>query len=223
MDRRDTVAFTGHGSQQILGAFEPHAAARQACEGVSTGHQQIKRGPVGGGVSPRAPSTRSSLNTTTSGENPGAPLPTPRVPATTTAPAGRASAIACANAAGALAVTSTTTSASPPVCSVRAATGSSIATSTARSAPNCAASANRSASRGPNPVTITNPAPAPFAAAAAHSPRIPGPSTATTSPGLVSGIVTPQRIPAPSGLNKVATSGLRSPATRNTIESGARY
>lgn len=50
MDRRDTVAFTGHGSQQILGAFEPHAAARQACEGVSTGHQQIKRGPVGGGV-----------------------------------------------------------------------------------------------------------------------------------------------------------------------------
>ncbi len=49
------------------------------------------------------------------------------------------------------------------------------------------------------------------------------PAPATTSPGLVSGIVTPQRIPAPSGLNKVATSGLRSPATRNTIESGARY
>src|SRR6185312_6910474 len=172
---------------------------------------------------PRAPITRSSFITIRSGVNPGAPLPNPRVPATTTVPAGRASAIACANAVGALAVTSTTTSARPPACFVRAATGSSAATSTTRSAPNCGASATRSASLGRSPVTITNAAPASFAAAAAHSPRTPGPRTATTSPGPVPGTVTPQRIPAPSGLNKVATAGPRSSATGNSIESGARY
>ena len=49
----------------------------------------------------------------------------------------------------------------------------------------------------PRPVIITNSAPASLAAAAAHSPRMPGPSTATTSPGPVPGIVAPQRIPAP--------------------------
>jgi hypothetical protein len=46
-------------------------------------------------------------------------------------------------------ITSTTTSASAPVGVVSAATGSSLATSTARSGPNLAASASRSASRGP--------------------------------------------------------------------------
>ena len=47
---RDTVAFTGHGSQQFLGVFEAHAAAGQAFERVATGHQQIKRGAVGGDI-----------------------------------------------------------------------------------------------------------------------------------------------------------------------------
>jgi hypothetical protein len=36
---RDTDAFTGHGSQRILGIFEPYAAAGQAFERVSTGYQ----------------------------------------------------------------------------------------------------------------------------------------------------------------------------------------
>ncbi len=45
MDRRDTVAFTGHGSQQILSAFEP----RRGEGGLTKG---IDRTPTdaGGGV-----------------------------------------------------------------------------------------------------------------------------------------------------------------------------
>src|SRR3954470_22807961 len=172
---------------------------------------------------PRAPTIRSSFNTTMSGMNPGAPVSNPRLPATTTVPAGRASSIACAKARGALAVTSTTTSASPPVASRSAATGSSTATSTARSAPNRDASASRSASLAPVPVSMTKSAPASLAPAAAHSPRMPGPRTATTSPGPVAGIVAPQRIPAPSGLNTVARTGSSAAGTGSTIESGARY
>ena len=70
---------------------------------------------------------------------------------------------------------------------------------------------------------MTKPAPASFAAAVAHSPRMPGPSTATTSPDPVPGIVAPQRIPAPNGLNNVATTGSSALGTGSTIESGARY
>jgi hypothetical protein len=61
--------------------------------------------------------------------------------------------------------------------------------------------------------------------AAAHTdrPRMPGPSTATTSPGPVPGTVTPQRMPAPSGLKAVATTGSRPAGTGSSMESGARY
>jgi hypothetical protein len=47
---RDTVAFTGHGSQQFLGVFEARAAPRQAFERIAPGHQQIERGAVGGDI-----------------------------------------------------------------------------------------------------------------------------------------------------------------------------
>jgi hypothetical protein len=43
-------------------------------------------------------------------------------------------------------------------------------------------------------------------ATATHDPRTPGPSTVTTSSGLIPGTVTPQRIPAPNKFNKVATT-----------------
>jgi hypothetical protein len=66
---------------------------------------------------------------------------------------------------------------------------------------------------------MTKLAPASFAAAAAQSPRTPGPRIATTSPGWVPGTSTPQRIAAPSGLNSVATTGSRLSGAGSSIES----
>src|SRR5205085_11511350 len=45
----------------------------------------------------------------------------------------------------------------------------------------------------------------------------------TTSPAEVPGTVTPQRMPAPNGLNTVASTGSTSDGTGNTNASGARY
>ena len=61
-----------------------------------------------------------------------------------------------------------------------------------------------------------------FAAAAELKPRIPGPNTATMSPGPVSGISTAQRMPAPSGLKAVASTGSRLSGTGSNMASGAR-
>ncbi len=60
-------------------------------------------------------------------------------------------------------------------------------------------------------------------AAAAASPRIPHPRTATTAPSRVPGTVTPHRIPAPIGLNATATSGASVSGIGSNIESGPRY
>ena len=80
------------------------------------------------------------------------------------------------------------------------------ATSTARSAPKSRASASRPASRGPTPVTITKPAPASLAATHADRPRMPGPSTATTSPRLRAGH---GDRPADAGAERVEHGGQR--------------
>jgi hypothetical protein len=71
-------------------------------------------------------------------------------------------------------------------------------------------------------VIITKAAPAAFVAAAALSPRTPGPRIATTSPGFVPGSSTAHRMPAPSGLNSVATIGSRLSGTGSNIASGPR-
>jgi hypothetical protein len=47
---RDTVAFTGHGSQQFLGVFEAHAAAGQTFERIASRLEQIEGGAIGGDV-----------------------------------------------------------------------------------------------------------------------------------------------------------------------------
>ena len=65
-------------------------------------------------------------------------------------------------------------------------------------------------------------APASLAAAATARPRMPGPRTATTAPGCRSGTVTPQRMPAPSGLNTVAVTGSRPAGTGSSWASGWR-
>src|SRR5581483_4108266 len=79
-----------------------------------------------GAATPSAPMIRSSLSTMRSGTNPGVSVD-PRVPASTTVPPGRATAMAWASADGAFAVTSTTMSASPPVASLSAVAGSVVA------------------------------------------------------------------------------------------------
>ena len=61
------------------------------------------------------------------------------------------------------------------------------------------------------------------AAAAALSPLMPGPSTATTSPGFVSGTSTAHRMPAPSGLNIVATTGSRESGIGSRSESATSW
>lgn len=164
---------------------------------------------------------RSSLKTTVSGSNPGAPPP-PRVPATTTCPPGRVSETASAKALGTLAVTSTTTWASLPMVSWRATTGSCWLMSIVRSTPNRRASVSRRWSRGPSPVIATQSAPASFTAMDAHKPRIPGPRIATMSPGAVRGSVDAHLIPAPKGLNSVAVTGSRPSGIGSSRESGGR-
>ena len=47
---RDTVAVTGHGSQQFLGVFEAHAATGQTFERIASRLEQIEGGAIGGDV-----------------------------------------------------------------------------------------------------------------------------------------------------------------------------
>jgi hypothetical protein len=42
--RRDTVAFTGHGSQQLVSIVEPDASAWRALEQLAGGHAAAVRG-----------------------------------------------------------------------------------------------------------------------------------------------------------------------------------
>ena len=56
----------------------------------------------------------------------------------------------------------------------------------------------------------------------AEIPRMPGPSTATTSPSAVPGTVLPQRTPAPNGLNAVARTASTPSGTGSSSASGCR-
>src|ERR1700757_396105 len=47
---RDTVAVTGHGSQQFLGVFEAHAATGQTFERIASRLEQLEGGTIGGDV-----------------------------------------------------------------------------------------------------------------------------------------------------------------------------
>ena len=52
---------------------------------------------------------------------------------------------------------------------------------------------------------------------------MPGPRTATTSPGPVCGTVAPQRTPAPIGLNNVAVTGSSPSGTFSSMLSLLKY
>jgi hypothetical protein len=147
---RDTVAFTGHGSQRFLGVFEAHAAAGQTVDRTATG-RQIKRGAIGADIYAESTDDAQLLERY---------CRTPRAPATTTVPGGTGQRDRLRESRWCPGGYVHDHTAIVPVALLDAATGSSTATSTARPAPNFDASATRSASRGPSPVTITNAAPA---------------------------------------------------------------
>ena len=129
------------------------------------------------------------------------------MPATTTVPPGRARAIAWANAAGALAVTSTTTSARPPVAVLQRADrivdGRRRRRGRRRSRRR---SARRSASRGPDAGDHHEPGAGVLGGGRRATGRgRPDRGRRRRRPAACRARSTAQRMPAPSGLNSVAS------------------
>ena len=149
---RDTVAFTGHGSQRFLGVFEAHAAAGQTFDRIATGRQQIKRGAIGADIYAESTDDAQLLERH---------CRTPRVPPTTTVPGGTGQRNRLRESRWRPGGYAHDHTAIVPVALLNAATGSSTATSTA-------------ASRGPSPVTITNAAPALLPLRRRTTPEFPG-------------------------------------------------
>ena len=204
-------------------AVEADHLPRQVGERVPAGRQQVEGGAVGVGVDAERADDAELLVDDVVGVEAGRRR-RPRVPATTTVPPARASATPWAKAAGALAVTSTTTSAPPePVAAPeRARPGPPRSRRPPGRRRSARPRSRRGWSRSPAPVTITNPAPASLAAAhdaqAADAGAEHGHDVARLRCRARSRA---HRMPAPSGLNSVASTGSSPSGTGSSIESGA--